>query len=142
MLLVDVNVLIYACRQDFKDHARYASWLQDLIYGNEAYGTSDLVLSGFLRIVTNRRVFREPSTMEEALSFVQAVRNQPQCVNIAPGPRHWSIFCDLCRNAGVKGTLVPDAYFAALAIESGCEWITLDHGYSRFPGLRWRRPLG
>ena len=41
----------------------------------------------------------------------------------------------------VKGGLVTDAYFAALAIESGSEWITTDPDYSRFPGLQWRHPI-
>jgi hypothetical protein len=36
---------------------------------------------------------------------------------------------------------VPDAYFAALAIESGNEWVTADRGYGRYPGLRWRHPF-
>jgi hypothetical protein len=35
---------------------------------------------------------------------------------------------------------VPDAYLAALAIESGCEWINTDRDFSRFPDLRWRVP--
>jgi hypothetical protein len=55
--------------------------------------------------------------------------------------RHWDIFTGLCRSAGVKGNRVPDAYLAALAIESGSEWITTDRDFSRFPGLRWRHPL-
>jgi predicted nucleic acid-binding protein len=47
----------------------------------------------------------------------------------------------MCRQVAVKGNLVPDAYLAALAIESGAEWNTPDRDYSRFPGLRWRHPL-
>jgi predicted nucleic acid-binding protein len=60
---------------------------------------------------------------------------------IEPGERHWSIFRRLCTEAKVKGNLVPDAYFAALAIEAGCDWITTDRDFSRFGGLRWRSPL-
>ena len=55
--------------------------------------------------------------------------------------RSSSAFTRLCRDAGAKGNLVPDAYLAALAIESGSEWITTDRDYSRFDGLRWRHPL-
>ena len=106
-----------------------------------AYGVSDLVLSGFLRVVTNPRVFDTPMPIDRALSAADAVRSRPNCVLIAPSDRHWEIFSRLCREAGVKGNLVPDAYFAALAIESGSEWITTDRDYSRFPGLSWRHPL-
>ena len=62
------------------------------------------------------------------------------CVRISPGPRHWDIFMRLCRESAVNGNLVTDAYFAALAIESGCEWISTDGDYARFSGLIWRRP--
>ena len=141
MRLVDVNVLVYAHRLDAARHQEYADWLRDLLAGQEPYGIADLVLSGFLRIVTNPKVFRQPTPMETALAFAELVRAQPICVPVQPGQRHWGIFTGLCRAAGVKGNLVPDAYLAALAIESGSEWITTDHDFSRFPGLRWRHPL-
>ncbi len=141
MILLDVNILVYAHREDAPDHAAYRAWLEAVINGDQAYGMSDIVLSGFLRIVTHTRVFNPPSTMEQALAFVADVRNQPNCVIVAPGVRHWSIFEDLCRSAGVKGNLVPDAYLAALAIESGSEWITTDRDYARFARLNWRHPF-
>ncbi len=141
MLLPDVNVLVYAFRRDHARHADYREWLEELINGAEAYGMSDTVLSGFVRIVTHPRIFRHPDTIESALQFADQLRERPQCVMIAPGSRHWGIFSDLCRRAQAKGNWVPDAYLAALAIESGCEWITTDRDYARFPGLRWRHPL-
>ena len=82
-----------------------------------------------------------PSLLDEAIAFVEEVRGQPNCVVIRPGPRHWSLFTRLCRQATVKGNLVPDAYLAAMAIESGSEWISTDRDFSRFPGLKWRHPL-
>jgi toxin-antitoxin system PIN domain toxin len=142
MRLVDVNVLVYAHRRDAARHGDYAGWLRELLASPEPYGVSDLVLSGFLRIVTNPRVFRQPTPLETGLAFAQLLRTQPNCVPVEPGQRHWEIFTGLCRAASVKGNLVPDAYLAALAIESGSEWITTDRDFSRFPGLRWRHPLG
>ena len=141
MLLPDVNVLVYAFRPALQRHAEFRTWLEALVGGREAYGMSDLVLSGFLRVVTNPRAFQDPDPMEQAMAFVSILREQPHCVSIAPGQRHWDLFQDLCRRAQAKGSLVPDAYHAALAIESGCEWITTDRDYARFPGLRWRHPL-
>ncbi len=141
MRLIDVNVLVYAHRQDAPGHTDYFHWLQGMLSNDEAYGISDLVLSGFLRIVTHPRVFNPPSPLDAALTFAEQVRGQPNCVPITPGPRHWGIFTGLCLSAGVKGNLVPGAYLAALAIESGSEWITTDRDFSRFPGLRWRHPL-
>ena len=82
-----------------------------------------------------------PSPLEEAIAAAAVLRTRPNCVPLSPGPRHWDIFVKLCQEAGVKGDLVTDAYLAALAIESGSEWITTDRDFSRFPGLRWRHPL-
>ena len=167
MILTDVNVLVYAHRADAPGHPAYREWLEALINGDPAYGFSELVLSGFLRIVTHPRVFNPPSDLDSAFAFAQTIRSQPNAVLISPGPRHWEIFKNLCGVAGVKGNLVPDAYLAALArhhaaqqdrggvkgnlvpdaylaalaIESGCEWISTDRDYSRFPGLKWRHPL-
>jgi len=139
--LVDVNVLVYAHRKDAPDHERYRAWLEAWLDSDTAFGLSDLVLSGFLRVVTHPRIFNRPTPVEAALEFTDAIRSRPNCVPIAPGRRHWEIFTRLCSVAGVKGNLVPDAYFAALAIESGSEWITTDRDYSRFPHLKWRHPL-
>ncbi len=141
MFLFDVNILVYAHREDAPQHEAYREFLEKLINSEQAYGMADLVLSGFLRIVTHPRIFKPPSDMATALAFARQVRNRPNCVTVSPGPRHWKIFTRLCEKAGVKGNLVPDAYFAALAIESGSEWITTDRDFSRFPGLRWRHPL-
>lgn len=141
MVLPDVNVLVYAHREDTSDHQEYRAWLTEVVNSPRAYGLSDLVLSGFLRVVTHPRVFREPSPLDSALAFVSEIRERPSRVRVAPGPRHWEIFVDLLATTEARGNLIPDAYFAALAIESGSEWITTDRDYARFPGLRWRHPL-
>lgn len=141
MILPDVNVLVGAHRTDAVDHSRYKAWLQNVANGEEAFGLSTLVLSGFLRIVTHPRIFAPASTIEDGLTFIDQLRSQQNCVMISPGPRHWDIFVDLCRSAEARGNLVPDAYLAALAIESGSEWITTDRDFARFPDLRWRHPF-
>lgn len=141
MLLTDVNVLVYAIRSDSPRHDEYRTWTEQLIRGPSAYAISDEVLCGMLRLVTNARVFNQPTPLDSALTFIAAIRDQQHCVRVVPGPRHWSIFTDLCRKVGAKGNLVPDAWFAALAIENGCEWVSNDRDYARFPGLRWRHPL-
>ena len=107
---------------------------------DQPFGISELVLSGFVRIVTNRLIFKSPTTLGEALLFARILRAQPHAFAVTPGPRHWEIFARLCQDAGVKGNLVADAYLAAMAIESGSEWITTDGDFARFPGLKWRRP--
>lgn len=141
MRLLDVNVLVYAYREDAPNHSGYKNWVEKMVNAPEAFGVSDLVLSSFLRVVTHPRVFDPPSPIQHALSFIEEIRRAPNCVTVSPGDRHWSIFVDLCRSSGVRGNLVPDAYLAALAIETGSEWITADRDYVRFKGLKWRHPL-
>lgn len=140
MVLPDVNVLVYAHRQDTAHHADCLAWLEGVANGVEAFGIAELVLSGFVRVATHPKVFAKPSALADALEFGEQLRNRPNCVPLAPGPRHWDIFRKLCVEAGAKGNLVPDAYLAAIAIEAGCEWITTDRDFARFKGLRWRHP--
>ncbi len=100
MVLIDVNVLVYAHREDATNHQAYRDWLEGLVNSDQSFGMSDLVLSGFLRVVTLPRVFDPPSSSSQALAFARELREQPNCLSIAPGPRHWGIFCRLCSAAG------------------------------------------
>jgi hypothetical protein len=140
MLLPDVNVLIYAHREDAPEHDRYAAWLRELTASDEPFALSDVVLASLLRIVTNPRIFDPPTPMERALAFCQRLVDWPRASLIAPSRRHWDVFVNLCTD--IRGPLGADAYIAALAIEHGCELVTTDGDFARFPGLRWRHPLG
>lgn len=140
MILPDVNVLVHAFRSDSAEHGGCRRWLTGVVNGSRGYGMSPQVLSGVIRMVTHPRVFAEPSEVGEVIRFCDVLLNQPQCLVVEPGDRHWEIFTRLCRDADARGNLVADAWFAALAIESGCEWITLDRDYARFPDLDWRVP--
>lgn len=141
MQLLDVNVLIYAFREESRDHSRYRRWLENLSVSGESFAVSELVLSAFLRLVTNAHIFRPGTPWRNAIAFVDAIRRQPGYTQLAPGHRHWEIFVRLCEESHAMGKLIADAYLAALAIEHGCEWITADRDFARFPGLRWRHPL-
>ena len=134
-------MLVYASRNDAPRHIEYREWFESILRSPSPVGVSELVLSGVVRIVTHPRIFELPTPLEDALAFVTALRRHPNAVVIAPGARHFDLFRQLCTSAGTTGNLVADAYLAALAIESGSEWITDDRDFARFPGLRWRHPL-
>jgi toxin-antitoxin system PIN domain toxin len=140
MILPDVNVLIYAFRQDVPQHAVCRPWLNTIVENDALFGVSPHTLTAVVRITTNPRVFRVPSALSEAFRFCDDLLGQPHCQVVEPGERHWNIFKRLCLETDTRGPRVSDAWFAALAIESGCEWITLDRDYARFPGLKWRVP--
>jgi toxin-antitoxin system PIN domain toxin len=140
VILPDVNVLVHAFRSDSSDHLLCRNWLNQIVNGASRYGMSSQVLSGVIRIATHPKIFSQPSGLAEVMRFCEALISQPHCVPVQPGSQHWSVFSRLCQETGAKGNLVPDAWFAALAIESGCEWVTLDRDYARFRGLNWRAP--
>lgn len=140
MILPDVNVLVQAFRRDASDHALCRQWLQGVVSGDSRYGMSPQVLGGVVRVTTHPRVFKKPSSLDEVLRFAEVLLAQPNCVVVQPAEAHWRIFTRLCREADARGNLVPDAWLAAIAIEAGCEWVTLDRDYARFPGLNWRTP--
>ncbi|MFG3440337.1 type II toxin-antitoxin system VapC family toxin [Nonomuraea sp. NPDC047897] len=141
MLLADINVLVNAFRPEAADRDRCRAVVEQMVNGDASYAVSDFVVNGFVRTVTNRRIYLDPDPLDRALEFAQAYRGQPHAVVITGTDRHWEIFTRLCRKADVTGNLVPDAYLAALAIEHGCEFVTCDRDFARFEGLRWRSPL-
>jgi uncharacterized protein len=140
MILPDVNVLVYALRTDALHHAVSYSWLGSVINGDAAFGISPLTLTAVVRITTNPRSYAAPSTVDEVFRFSDFLLNQPHCQIVEPGERHWPLFRRLCIETNTIGPRVTDAWYAALAIEWGCEWITFDRDYARFPGLKWQTP--
>lgn len=141
MLIADVNIFLYAFRKESPAHHDHRQWLTDALGGAEPFGVSDVVLSGFLRIVTNHRVYVEPTPPERALEFCTAVLGAPAAVAVRTGTAHWDIFSGLVKSVGARANRIPDAWLAALAIEHGATWITTDAGFATFPGLRWRKPV-
>jgi hypothetical protein len=101
---------------------------------------SPVVLNAVVRITTNPRSYKSPSAIEEVFGFCADLLGQPHAQIVEPGERHWHIFMRLCIETETRGSRVADAWLAALAIESGCEWITLDRDFARFPGLKWQVP--
>ena len=140
MKLFDVNVLIYAHRVDTPRHVSVRDWFESEVNGLAAFGMAELVLSGFVRNVTSPKIFADPTPLDLALTEVEQLRQRSNFVPVRPEHRHFDIFMRLCREGNAKGKLVADAYLAALAIEHGCEWISFDHDFARFPSLNWSKP--
>ena len=141
MLLFDVNIYVYAHREDVPYHTEIRTFLENSLSGDTPAGYSPLALSGFLRVVTHPKIFSPPSDLDTAIEFCRSITEFPGSVPVIPGDSQWSIFTHLLRASGVKGNLVPDAWFAALAIEHGCTWVTRDRDYTRFSGLKVEFPL-
>jgi uncharacterized protein len=141
MRCVDVNVLVHAHRADLPEHARYRDALERMANDDEPLGIPDAVLAGFLRVLTNRRIFREPTAPADAWAAADRLLAAPAARLIVAGDRHWGHFRRLAREIDARGNDLADAHLAAYAAENGATWISADRGFARFPGLRWRHPL-
>lgn len=140
MQLPDVNVLVNAFRKDGSHHVVCRDWLRRSCEGADQFAISQLSLAAFIRVATNKRIYAMPSAVSDAVVFANNVLKVPHCVRLEPGPRHWLMFTNLLAETGISGPQTTDVWFAALAIEWSCEWVTLDRGFSRFKGLRCRAP--
>ena len=141
MILLDVNVLVYSVRKDAERNAEYRAWLDLVTAGPEPVGVAPESLGAVVRIVTHRRLWAEPITHHQAFTFVRSLRATPALTLLHPGDAHWEIFENLCHAADARGSLVTDAWLAALAIENHATLITTDRSFARFPGLKWKHPL-
>jgi hypothetical protein len=141
MLVVDLNLLLYATNRDAADHPSARVWWESTLSADEAVGLPWLVLLGFLRISTHRRILPSPLTWEQAAGVVDGWLEQPVTRVLHPSERHWGILKQLLGPVGAAGNLTSDAHLAALAIEHGATLYSSDRDFGRFPHLKWRNPL-
>jgi toxin-antitoxin system PIN domain toxin len=141
VLLLDVNVCVYAFRRESGGHEKFKGWLEHSLNGPEPVGLPEQVLASVIRLVTNHRIYQDPSTPAAVLSFCDALLEAPAVMRVRPGERHWEIFHGLVSQHGLRGNDIPDAYLAALALEQGATWVTTDRGFARYEGLRLLDPL-
>lgn len=141
MILPDVTVLVLAHRRDQDEHDAVRSWLEDEVNSESPFALADLAVSGFLRIVTNPRIYERPTTLATALDFIDGLFEQPTCVPVSSGPNHWPILRRVLVAADARANLVPDAHLAAIAIENGATIATRDRGFARFGDVRWLDPV-
>ena len=141
MILVDANILLYAEDSLHPYNRQAREWWDSQLSGTGAVCLCWLVLSAFIRIGTNPRVFEYPLSLEQALSRVQSWLDQPCTRIIRPTQRHWTVYRQMLIDGQAVANLVTDAYLAALAVEHGCELASTDSDFSRFPKLKWRNPL-
>ena len=141
MIILDVNILIYAVNRDAKLHSRAKSWLEAALSGTETIGIPWIVILAFLRLTTRAGLFRNPMPMDAAFDVLESWLEQPPVIIVDPGPRHRTILRGLLAAIGTGGNLTSDAHLAALALENRAELCSFDQDFLRFPDLKWRNPL-
>jgi toxin-antitoxin system PIN domain toxin len=140
MYCVDVNILVNAYVVD-QHHSEIAfNELLRLRPGPRELGILPIVATGFLRLTTDDRVLPEPSPIDEAAAFLDALLLAKSVRIVEPGPQYWSIFRRLVAEHGPVGPDVTDVHIAAAALSLGAELISFDRGFARFHELQWTNP--
>lgn len=142
MILVDANLLVYAAVVSMPQHKRAKEWLDGKLNGPAPVGMPWPCLLGFLRLVTNSRVFNPPLSSAAAWKVIGYWLDCPAVWIPAPTERHRETLGRMVEQVKPRGNLVPDAHRAALAVEHGLILCSTDRDFSRFPGLRWEDPIG
>ncbi len=141
LILVDVNILIYAAISDFPEHRGARDWIDRQLNGPARVGLPWPSLLGFLRVVTNPRALVRPLSTKDAWDQVTGWLEAGPVWVPQPTERHTEMLGGLLALPGVRANLVHDAHLAALAIEHGLLLCSTDGDFARFPGLRWQNPL-
>lgn len=141
MIAPDVNILLYAFREESDRHEEYRIWLERALSGADRVALFEPVLAAVLRIATHPAIYRTPAPRQAVEAFLDACLGGPAAVALRAGERHWTVFRELCARVDAKGNLIQDAYLAALALEHNCTYFTADRDFAKFPRLRWQHPL-
>jgi toxin-antitoxin system PIN domain toxin len=141
MIIPDVNLLIFAHNRFAPDHPAAKEWLMDLMRSGKPVGLPWIVISGFIRISTHPKLFKEPLHVADAIGITRSWLARKNVRTIEPGSRFQDLFFAGLEKLGTAGNLTTDAYLAALAIEHQAELQSCDTDFHRFPGLRWKNPL-
>ena len=142
MIAVDTNLLVYAHRSDTEFHAAAKQTLVELAEGLAAWAVPWPCLHEFICVVTHGRVFKPPSTVDEAVGQVEAWMESPSLVLLGEPSGYWGTMAATLRTARATGPLVYDARITTICMLHGVrELWTADHDFSRFAGLAVWNPL-
>jgi len=141
MLLADANLLLYAYNSSAPEHDAAREWLESSLSAPATFALSWWTIGAFLRLATNRAIFPQPFSPQEATRAASSWLDRPNVVVLEPGPGFWDIARRLIEESNARAALIQDALLAALAIEQGATLATHDLDFRRFPGLETIDPI-
>lgn len=133
MMTPDINVLVAAFRGDHPHHSVARDWLEGALETDTLIGRIEIlpmVAAGFLRIVTNRRVFADPSPVSHSLAFVGAILASAQ-VDLGYCGDEWPRLRKMCIDLNLSGNDIPDAWIAATVRTGSGKLVTFDRDFTR-----------
>jgi toxin-antitoxin system PIN domain toxin len=141
VIIPDANLLLYATDKEFPEHKAAATWWQRTLESDEDVGLCAVVAFAFVRLSTNRRVFRQPLSVQEACARVTNWLEFPNVLWLDAEAGDFATAAKLLQKAGTGANLVTDAQIAAIAVRTGGSIRSCDHDFARFPGVDWSDPL-
>lgn len=141
MILPDVNLVLYAHIEDFPQHSTSKIWLEETLISGEIVGFAWQVLTAFVRIGTNSKVFNTPMKINQVEKIFNEFFKNPNVKLVVPTENHWQIFLKLLKDSNATGNLIMDAHLAALAIEHNAKLASTDKDFRLFPNLDYFNPL-
>lgn len=141
MIVVDVNLLLYAVISGFPQHHAARNWWEQQLNGQAEVGLAGPAVFGFLRIATNPRVLVTPMSIEEATGHVRNWLSRPNVRFLVAGTQHLDLALGLLAGVGTASNVTTDAQLAAHALELDADMCSNDTDFARFSDLRWVNPL-
>jgi hypothetical protein len=141
LILVDANLLLYACLREAPEHDAARDWLDARLNDVPRVGLPWPSLLAFVRLIANPRAVARPQPVRDAWRIVERWLDCDPVWIPLPTDRHRQVLAELLLRSGGSANAVPDAHLAALAMEHGLMLCTADRGFARYPGLRWENPL-
>lgn len=129
----DVNVLVAASRSDHPHHDIARKWLEAAATAGSTLVLMPMVLAGFLRLVSSPRIFRQPTPVDDAVAFVDALLTA-EGVHLASLGPEWPRLRQLCLDGQLRGNDVPDAWLAAATIQLGEHLVSFDRDFRKLLG--------
>jgi uncharacterized protein len=134
MIAVDTSVLVYAHRADADLHKKALKRLRGLAEGQARWAIPVSALSEFARLITHKRLFDTPHSVEEAILAMDRLLESPSLAVIHPGDRFPKLFAEALRQGNAAGNLVANAHVVAVCREAGVSaLLTEDRDFDRFP---------
>ena len=130
----DINVLVAAFRSDHPHSAPARNWLAKARHscaeGSATLTLLPMVVAGFLRSVTNRRIFVNPDSIDGATAFIDALLESPGA-ELRASSGEWALLRDKLLTPELQGNFVTDAWIAAATEVLSEHLVTFDRDFKR-----------
>ncbi len=130
MIAVDTNILIFAHREEFPQHADAVGRLTELAEGAAPWGVPVFCLGEFMRVVTHRKILTPPSSTQQAAAFIDALLTSDSFRLLLPDTAYWTELRSLVIAQRVSGNLMFDAQIAAICLRHGAVLLTHDRDFT------------